>query len=127
MLGFKERRMISWRLLLLSRRKRGRGGDLFRDNGNAAHKRFYLALGIQFMQQMTGEFKFHVFFTSRIPKICRYQYCNILCSHSISKQLRDEPGKISSAWLISSTSLYHCFILDGIFLIETRRYFADKM
>lgn len=29
--------------------------DLFRNGGNAANKRFYLALGIQFMQQMTGE------------------------------------------------------------------------
>jgi hypothetical protein len=29
--------------------------DLFRDGGTQANKRFYLALGIQFMQQMTGE------------------------------------------------------------------------
>ena len=28
--------------------------DLFRDKGIKANKRFYLALGIQFMQQMTG-------------------------------------------------------------------------
>lgn len=28
--------------------------DLFRDGGTKANKRFYLALGIQFMQQMTG-------------------------------------------------------------------------
>jgi len=30
-------------------------GDWFRDNWIAAHKRFYLVLGIQFMQQMTGK------------------------------------------------------------------------
>jgi hypothetical protein len=34
----------------------GTWGDLFRDNGIGANKRFYLALGIQFMQQMSGEF-----------------------------------------------------------------------
>lgn len=33
----------------------GTWGDLFRDNGISAHKRFYLAVGIQFMQQMSGE------------------------------------------------------------------------
>ena len=32
----------------------GSWSDLFRSNGMQAHKRFYLALGIQFMQQMTG-------------------------------------------------------------------------
>lgn len=32
----------------------GSWGDLFKDNGIAAHKRFYLAVGIQFMQQMSG-------------------------------------------------------------------------
>lgn len=29
--------------------------DLFKINGISAHKRFYLALGIQFMQQMSGK------------------------------------------------------------------------
>ncbi|KAL9060272.1 MAG: hypothetical protein Q9162_000676 [Coniocarpon cinnabarinum] len=32
----------------------GSWSDLFRSNGMQANKRFYLALGIQFMQQMTG-------------------------------------------------------------------------
>ena len=32
----------------------GAWSDLFKSNGLQAHKRFYLALGIQFMQQMTG-------------------------------------------------------------------------
>ncbi|RHZ70339.1 hypothetical protein CDV55_108421 [Aspergillus turcosus] len=32
----------------------GSWSDLLRDGGTAANKRFYLALGIQFMQQMTG-------------------------------------------------------------------------
>lgn len=32
----------------------GAWSDLFRSNGIAANKRFYLALGIQFMQQMSG-------------------------------------------------------------------------
>jgi hypothetical protein len=36
-------------------KEEGTWGDLFKDNGIAANKRFYLALGIQFMQQMTGE------------------------------------------------------------------------
>lgn len=32
----------------------GSWGDLFRSNGITANKRFYLALGVQFMQQMSG-------------------------------------------------------------------------
>ncbi len=35
-------------------KEEGTWGDLFKSNGMAANKRFYLALGIQFMQQMTG-------------------------------------------------------------------------
>jgi hypothetical protein len=35
-------------------KEEGTWGDLFRSNGISAHKRFYLALGIQFMQQMSG-------------------------------------------------------------------------
>ena len=41
--------------IAIESKEEGTWGDLFRDNGIAAHKRFYLALGIQFMQQMTGE------------------------------------------------------------------------
>jgi hypothetical protein len=33
----------------------GSWADLFRDGGCQANKRFFLALGIQFMQQMTGK------------------------------------------------------------------------
>ena len=36
-------------------REEGSWLDLFRDAGIAADKRFYLALGIQFMQQMSGK------------------------------------------------------------------------
>ena len=32
----------------------GRWSDLFKDGGVSGDKRFYLALGIQFMQQFTG-------------------------------------------------------------------------
>ena len=35
-------------------KEEGSWTDLFRDGGIAANKRFYLALGIQFMQQMSG-------------------------------------------------------------------------
>ena len=36
-------------------REEGSWLDLFRSGGIAANKRFYLALGIQFMQQMSGK------------------------------------------------------------------------
>lgn len=36
-------------------KEEGTWSDLFYDNGIAAHKRFYLAVGIQFMQQMSGK------------------------------------------------------------------------
>ena len=35
-------------------KEEGTWSDLFRSNGIAANKRFFLALGIQFMQQMSG-------------------------------------------------------------------------
>ncbi|CCM05234.1 uncharacterized protein FIBRA_07444 [Fibroporia radiculosa] len=38
----------------LESKEEGSWRDLFRDNGIMGHRRFYLALGIQFMQQMTG-------------------------------------------------------------------------
>ncbi|KAL6306483.1 general substrate transporter [Sparassis latifolia] len=38
----------------LESKEEGSWGDLFKDNGIMGNKRFYLALGIQFMQQMTG-------------------------------------------------------------------------
>jgi len=40
--------------IAIESQEEGGWGDLFKSNGIAAHKRFYLALGIQFMQQMTG-------------------------------------------------------------------------
>ncbi|KAF2234290.1 general substrate transporter [Viridothelium virens] len=38
----------------LEAQEEGSWTDLFRSNGISAHKRFYLALGVQFMQQMSG-------------------------------------------------------------------------
>ncbi|KAF7862561.1 hypothetical protein EAF04_007434 [Stromatinia cepivora] len=40
--------------IMIEEKEEGTWGDLFRDNGIQANKRFYLALGIQFMQQMSG-------------------------------------------------------------------------
>ncbi|KAH9926349.1 general substrate transporter [Amylocystis lapponica] len=40
--------------LALESKEEGSWGDLFKDNGINGNKRFYLALGIQFMQQLTG-------------------------------------------------------------------------
>jgi len=42
--------------IAIESQEEGTWGDLFRDNGIGANKRFYLALGIQFMQQMSGYF-----------------------------------------------------------------------
>lgn len=41
--------------ITIESKEEGTWGDLFRSNGIAANKRFYLALGIQFMQQMSGK------------------------------------------------------------------------
>jgi len=38
----------------IEEKEEGSWSDLFRNNGISANKRFYLALGIQFMQQMSG-------------------------------------------------------------------------
>ncbi|KAB8296733.1 hypothetical protein EYC80_002153 [Monilinia laxa] len=40
--------------IVIEEKEEGTWGDLFRDNGINANKRFYLALGIQFMQQLSG-------------------------------------------------------------------------
>jgi MFS family permease len=40
--------------IAIEEEEEGSWGDLFRGNGISANKRFYLALGIQFMQQMSG-------------------------------------------------------------------------
>lgn len=40
--------------IAIEAKEEGTWTDLFRDNGISAHKRFYLSLGIQFMQQMSG-------------------------------------------------------------------------
>ena len=47
----------------------GGGGGLFKDSGIAAYKSFYLALGIQFMQQMTGEHRVHLHFNTAIDDL----------------------------------------------------------
>lgn len=39
----------------------------------------------------------------------------MLCSDTVPKQLGDEPGEITITWLLSSTILHYCFILNGIF------------
>ena len=40
--------------IALEAKEEGSWSDLFKDHGIRGNKRFYLALGIQFMQQMTG-------------------------------------------------------------------------
>jgi len=58
--------------------------DLFKDNGIAANKRFFLALGIQFMQQMSG-IKY-VYITSLFVLTDTRQHCYVLRSHSVPEQ-----------------------------------------
>ncbi len=41
--------------ITIESKEEGSWADLFRSNGISANKRFYLALGIQFMQQMSGK------------------------------------------------------------------------
>ena len=41
-------------VIMIESKEEGTWGDLFKSNGIQAHKRFYLALGVQFMQQMSG-------------------------------------------------------------------------
>jgi len=45
-------------------KEQGSWSDLFKDGGISANKRFYLALGIQFMQQMSGMLISLAFITS---------------------------------------------------------------
>lgn len=55
--------------LELESKEEGSWGDLFKDGGIAANKRFYLALGIQFMQQLTGRHPLGAFHCDSLTRI----------------------------------------------------------
>ncbi len=102
----------------MSRKRRECEGNCLGDNGIAAHKRFNMALGIQFMQQMTGGLSVHTNPKFSIPNFCRYKYCNILHSRSIPNQLGDESGKMSVPWLFPAAFLSYYFFFEGMSSFE---------
>lgn len=55
--------------LELESKEEGSWGDLFKDGGVSANKRFYLALGIQFMQQLTGRHPLGLFHSDPLMRL----------------------------------------------------------
>jgi Sugar (and other) transporter len=51
-------------VIAIESKEEGTWGDLFRGSGIVANKSFYLALGIQFMKQMTDEHRVHLHFNT---------------------------------------------------------------
>ena len=87
--------------------------DLFRGAGISAHKRFYLALGIQFMQQMSG--KSIPIRTNAFPafNFLRYQHRDILCSDFIPVEPWDEPTYGTFARSAAAGLVFWRFICHG--------------
>ena len=99
--------------IVIESNEEGTWGDLFRNNGIAANKRFYLALGIQFMQQMSGRRLSLSPLTAANGS--RNQYCHLLCSNSIPRQFRDESRTLSPSRMLSPTLLHYCILLNGLY------------
>lgn len=92
----------------------GSWADLFRGNGIAADKRFYLALGIQFMQQMSGELNIKRL-ASFNANLDRYQYRGMYC-----KQLQGFL-KPWASFTDGLPSFYHdSFVLRSPLMISRR-------
>ena len=76
-------------------REEGTWLDLFRGAGISADKRFYLAVGIQFMQQMSGEGG--VLPIERLVlKFTRNQHCHLLRPNTIPNKPWHEPAPCPS-------------------------------
>lgn len=94
-------------------REEGTWLDLCRGAGMSANKRFYLALGIQFMQQMSGGFPFILRDKGPVPKLNRNQHCHLLCSNTFANEPWHEPASftsfgIASAGLVSRRVFRDC-------------------
>jgi MFS family permease len=88
--------------------------DLFKGHGIKSNKRFYLAVGIQFMQQMSGEL------TRRFPwdggslTVCiRHQYRDLLCPNPIPNEPRYGSGDGTVPWLLYAAMVCHCVVPHG--------------
>ena len=75
-------------------REEGTWLDLFRGAGISADKRFYLAVGIQFMQQMSGEEDFCDVLAIKglMLRLIRNQHRHLLRSHTVSNKPWHEPA-----------------------------------
>ena len=70
--------------LELESKEEGSWGDLFKNGGISANKRFYLALGIQFMQQLTGRHPPGVFHFNSLTRVStRYQHRDVLRANTL--------------------------------------------
>lgn len=101
--------------IMIEAKEEGTWGDLFRDNGIAANKRFYLSLGIQFMQQMSGKIP-SLLLSIVADQHKRNQHRDLLRPDTIPRESGDEPTTVSVSWMLASSILFVRFILDCAFL-----------
>ena len=94
-------------------REEGTWRDLFRDAGISADKRFYLAVGIQFMQQMSGEEKSRVLpLKGLVLKVTRNQHRHLLRPHTISNKPWHEPTPCPSLGSASASLVSRRVLCD---------------
>ena len=93
-------------------REEGTWLDLCRGSRISANKRFYLALGIQFMQQMSGETPSVLADKGIVLKLDRNQHRHLLCSNAFSNEPWHEPAPFTAFRIASTGLVSRCFLCD---------------
>lgn len=90
--------------------------SLFMDGGCAANKRFFLAVGIQFMQQTSGKLICASIIVACLAKLFayRYQHCHVLCPYAFPGQLGHVSGRGTISGLFPASVVYYRLISYGI-------------
>ncbi|KAJ9606758.1 hypothetical protein H2200_008767 [Cladophialophora chaetospira] len=95
--------------IMIEEKEEGSWADLFRSNGISANKRFYLALGIQFMQQMSGINIVYISFPglnmANIQQVTYYAPTLFTTSLNMSQEMSILMGCFLQLWYIIASFL----------------------
>ena len=95
--------------LELESKEEGSWGDLFKNGGISANKRFYLALGIQFMQQLTGRQPPGVFHFNSLTRVStRYQHRDVLRANTLRVESAHVARNGALPRLLATGLVYNC-------------------
>ena len=105
--------------LELESKEEGSWGDLFKSGGITANKRFYLALGIQFMQQLTGRHSLSVFHCAPLTRVsARYQHRDVLRANALRVESAHVARNGALPRLLAASLVYHCVIRHSRFFMS---------